>query len=65
MIQYCRAKSALSGWNGLLNLNGKISADNFNVTHCYERKGASVLLFRNIIQYYSKNTKGYFLYARN
>jgi hypothetical protein len=52
VIQYCSAISALSGWSGLLNHNGKISADNFNVTHCYERKGAGVLLFRNIIQFY-------------
>jgi len=33
-IQYRNARSALSGWNGLLNLNGKISTDNFNIRHC-------------------------------
>jgi len=46
-IQYPDARSAQSGWNGLLNLNGNISADNFNIRHFYETKTASVLPFRN------------------
>jgi hypothetical protein len=43
-IQYPNARSALSGWNGLLNLNSKVSADNFNVRQFYDTKAESLTI---------------------